>query len=144
MARYGYKVTSPAVWRKKTALTQARRLDRMSDTNHAMPSRFCPDSLQSSSSASAQTFLFLSMTVGFSESHPTLYVVHRRAKLVLCGPNSIPVQSFRNYILSCFRKRIPASAWCFPSLFAVTTVISSTASEAFSVLEYSLAMICLH
>ena len=30
------------------------------------------------------------MAVGFLDSHPTLYVVHRRAKLVLCGPQEKP------------------------------------------------------
>ena len=48
-----------------------------------------------------QTPFFKSMTVAFSDSHQTLYVVHGRAKPVLRGPNSTelkPVPSWRNHI----------------------------------------------
>ena len=43
-----------------------------------------------------QTSYFKSMTVGFSDSHPTLYVVHKRAKPVLCGPNSTEPDLFHH------------------------------------------------
>ena len=67
-----------------------------------------------------RTSFFLSMTVGFLDSDPTLYVVHGREKPVLRGPNSEkPILFHRilvekphtglNYCLiiqlSCFRKR---------------------------------------
>ena len=38
--------------------------------------------------ATNQTSFFKSISVEYSHSHPTLYVVHGRAKAVLSGPNS--------------------------------------------------------
>ena len=36
------------------------------------------------------------MTVGISDSHPILYVVHGRAKPVLCGPTSTEPKMFHH------------------------------------------------
>ena len=41
-----------------------------------------------------QIFFFLSTTVAYSDSHPSLYVVHGRAKPVLHGPNSTEYNLF--------------------------------------------------
>ena len=56
---------------------------------------------------SARHFFF--MTAAYTDSHPTLYVVHERAKPVLFGPNRIELHTVLNeclyMLLSCFRKR---------------------------------------
>ena len=41
-----------------------------------------------------QTSFLQNMTVAFSDSHPTLYVVHGRAKSILCWPNIIEPNLF--------------------------------------------------
>ena len=43
-----------------------------------------------------QTSFFLSVTVAFSDSRSTLYVVHGRAKQFLCGPNSTESNLFHH------------------------------------------------
>ena len=59
-----------------------------------------------------QTCFFKSMPAALSYSHPTLYVVHGRAKPVLRGLNSTEpklhtgLDDCLNMLLSCFRKRM--------------------------------------
>ena len=54
------------------------------------------DALCTSAPSLFQTSSFQSMPVAHSDSYPTLYVVHGRAKPVLCWPNSREPNLFHN------------------------------------------------